>query len=56
MHVNADGTNVLVQAAFDAGVDKFIYISTDEVYGGSLDKVSFTLKFLIKVFPQGKLQ
>ncbi|XP_066521583.1 dTDP-D-glucose 4,6-dehydratase-like isoform X2 [Hoplias malabaricus] len=38
MHVNADGTRVLLQAAFEAGVDKFIYISTDEVYGDSVDK------------------
>ncbi|KAL7825706.1 hypothetical protein SRHO_G00334440 [Serrasalmus rhombeus] len=38
MHVNADGTNVLLQAAFEAGVEKFIYMSTDEVYGDSLDK------------------
>ncbi|XP_076872041.1 dTDP-D-glucose 4,6-dehydratase [Brachyhypopomus gauderio] len=39
MHVNADGTSILLQAAFEAGVEKFIYLSTDEVYGDSLDKV-----------------
>lgn len=40
MHVNAAGTSVLLQAASESGVEKFIYMSTDEVYGGSLDKVS----------------
>ncbi|XP_072539971.1 dTDP-D-glucose 4,6-dehydratase-like isoform X2 [Salminus brasiliensis] len=38
MHVNADGTSVVLQAAFEAGVERFIYVSTDEVYGDSLDK------------------
>ncbi|KAI4886650.1 hypothetical protein NFI96_012770 [Prochilodus magdalenae] len=38
MHVNADGTSVLLQAASEAGVEKFIYMSTDEVYGDSVDK------------------
>ncbi|XP_060775110.1 dTDP-D-glucose 4,6-dehydratase-like isoform X2 [Neoarius graeffei] len=38
MHVNAAGTTVLLQAAFESGVEKFIYMSTDEVYGDSLDK------------------
>lgn len=38
MHVNAAGTNVLLQAACKFGVEKFIYMSTDEVYGDSLDK------------------
>lgn len=40
MHVNAAGTSVLLQAAFESGVEKFIYMSTDEVYGDSVDKVS----------------
>lgn len=39
MHVNADGTGVLVRAALEARVRRFIYISTDEVYGDSLDQV-----------------
>ncbi|XP_030638082.1 dTDP-D-glucose 4,6-dehydratase [Chanos chanos] len=38
MHVNSEGTRVLLRAAFEAGVQKFIYVSTDEVYGDSLDK------------------
>ncbi|MCJ8729847.1 hypothetical protein PDJAM_G00111120 [Pangasius djambal] len=38
MHVNTAGTAVLLQAAFESGVEKFIYMSTDEVYGDSLDK------------------
>lgn len=38
MHVNAAGTRALLQAAFESGVEKFIYMSTDEVYGDSLDK------------------
>lgn len=42
MHVNAAGTTLLLQAAFESGVEKFIYMSTDEVYGDSLDKVSRT--------------
>uniref|UniRef100_G3STB2 dTDP-D-glucose 4,6-dehydratase n=1 Tax=Loxodonta africana TaxID=9785 RepID=G3STB2_LOXAF len=37
-YVNVYGTHVLVSAAYEAGVEKFIYVSTDEVYGGSLDK------------------
>lgn len=40
-YVNVYGTHVLVSAAHEARVEKFIYVSTDEVYGGSLDKVSF---------------
>lgn len=36
MRVNADGTGVLVRAAFHARVKRFIYVSTDEVYGPSL--------------------
>lgn len=40
-YVNVYGTHVLVSAAHEAKVEKFIYVSTDEVYGGSLDKVSF---------------
>ncbi|XP_066562796.1 dTDP-D-glucose 4,6-dehydratase isoform X2 [Amia ocellicauda] len=39
MHVNAYGTHVLVKAAHEAGVEKFIYASTDEVYGDSIDEV-----------------
>ena len=39
-YVNVYGTHVLVNAAYEAGVEKFIYVSTDEVYGGSLDQVS----------------
>ncbi|XP_043928939.1 dTDP-D-glucose 4,6-dehydratase isoform X2 [Protopterus annectens] len=31
--VNVYGTHVLVKAAFEAGVEKFIHVSTDEVYG-----------------------
>uniref|UniRef100_A0A8B9JNU0 TDP-glucose 4,6-dehydratase n=1 Tax=Astyanax mexicanus TaxID=7994 RepID=A0A8B9JNU0_ASTMX len=38
MHVNAEGTHVVLRAAFEAGVERFIYVSTDEVYGDSLDK------------------
>lgn len=39
-YVNVYGTHVLVNAAYEARVEKFIYVSTDEVYGGSLDQVS----------------
>lgn len=35
-YVNTYGTNILLRAAYEARVGKCIYISTDEVYGGSL--------------------
>ncbi|KAK2889694.1 hypothetical protein Q8A67_015069 [Cirrhinus molitorella] len=38
MRVNADGTGVLIRAAFEAQVQRFVYISTDEVYGDSLEQ------------------
>ncbi|KAG1930188.1 trifunctional UDP-glucose 4,6-dehydratase/UDP-4-keto-6-deoxy-D-glucose 3,5-epimerase/UDP-4-keto-L-rhamnose-reductase RHM1 [Pimephales promelas] len=38
MRVNVDGTGVLVRAALRARVQRFIYISTDEVYGHSVDQ------------------
>ena len=34
------GTHVLVNAAFEANVQRFIHVSTDEVYGGKSDNVS----------------
>ncbi|KAH0624493.1 hypothetical protein JD844_031989 [Phrynosoma platyrhinos] len=34
-YVNVYGTYILVGAAYEANVEKFIYVSTDEVYGGS---------------------
>ncbi|XP_061486093.1 dTDP-D-glucose 4,6-dehydratase isoform X1 [Rhineura floridana] len=37
-YVNVYGTYVLVGAAYEANVEKFMYVSTDEVYGGSCDK------------------
>ncbi|ERE88474.1 dTDP-D-glucose 4,6-dehydratase-like protein [Cricetulus griseus] len=37
-YVNVYGTHVLVNTAYEARVEKFIYVSTDEVYGGSLDQ------------------
>ncbi|WP_417712388.1 NAD-dependent epimerase/dehydratase family protein [Roseibium aggregatum] len=40
--VNVTGTEVLLNAALDAGVKHFIYISTDEVYGPALDEVRET--------------
>ncbi|KAM3585728.1 uncharacterized protein V6R79_025506 [Siganus canaliculatus] len=40
-HVNVDGTRILLKAAHQAQhqPQRFIYISTDEVYGASLDEV-----------------
>lgn len=37
--VNVEGTRVLLQAAHKAGVKRFIYASTDEVYGESTEQV-----------------
>lgn len=39
-YVNVYGTYILLRAAYKANVEKFVYVSTDEVYGGSCDKVS----------------
>lgn len=41
-HVNVDGTKVLLGAAYRARHQprRFIYVSTDEVYGASTDQVS----------------
>ncbi|XP_026564076.1 dTDP-D-glucose 4,6-dehydratase isoform X2 [Pseudonaja textilis] len=37
-YVNVYGTYILLRAAHKANVEKFVYVSTDEVYGGSCDK------------------
>ncbi|XP_070607400.1 dTDP-D-glucose 4,6-dehydratase isoform X2 [Erythrolamprus reginae] len=37
-YVNVYGTYILLRAAYKANVEKFVYVSTDEVYGGSCDK------------------
>lgn len=37
VHTNVWGTHVLLEAARDLNVDRFIQISTDEVYGSRLD-------------------
>ncbi len=31
---NVYGSHVLINAAYEAGVDLFVHVSTDEVYGG----------------------
>ncbi len=41
MLTNVLGTQTLLQAALDAGVGKFVHVSTDEVYG-SIDEGSWT--------------
>jgi nucleoside-diphosphate-sugar epimerase len=33
VRTNVEGTRVLLQAAVDAGVERFVHVSTDEVYG-----------------------
>ncbi|XP_042560876.1 dTDP-D-glucose 4,6-dehydratase-like [Clupea harengus] len=38
MAVNAEGTRVLLSAALNSGVERFIFVSTDEVYGASSDE------------------
>ncbi|XP_036396483.1 dTDP-D-glucose 4,6-dehydratase-like isoform X2 [Megalops cyprinoides] len=35
--VNVDGTRLLLKAAHKSGVQKFVHVSTDEVYGDSTD-------------------
>jgi dTDP-glucose 4,6-dehydratase len=41
VNTNCDGTNVMCDVARHVGVDRFLHISTDEVYG-SIDEGSFT--------------
>ena len=41
VHTNCDGTNVMCDVARHVGVDRFLHISTDEVYG-SIEEGSFT--------------
>jgi dTDP-glucose 4,6-dehydratase len=41
VHTNCDGTNVMCDVARQVGVDRFLHISTDEVYG-SIAEGSFT--------------
>ena len=40
VRTNCDGTNVMCDVARQVGVDRFVHISTDEVYG-SIDEGSF---------------
>jgi dTDP-glucose 4,6-dehydratase len=40
VHTNCDGTNVMCDVARQIGVERFLHISTDEVYG-SIDEGSF---------------
>jgi len=40
VHTNCDGTNVMCDVARRVGVERFLHISTDEVYG-SIDEGSF---------------
>ncbi len=40
VRTNVLGTQVLLQAALDAGIDRFVHVSTDEVYG-SIDEGSW---------------
>jgi dTDP-glucose 4,6-dehydratase len=41
VHTNCDGTNAMCDVARQVGVDRFLHISTDEVYG-SIEEGSFT--------------
>jgi len=41
VHTNCDGTNVMCDVARRVGVERFLHISTDEVYG-SIEEGSFT--------------
>ncbi|XP_073899243.1 dTDP-D-glucose 4,6-dehydratase isoform X2 [Castor canadensis] len=49
-YVNVYGTHVLVRAAHEARVERFIYISTDEVYGGSLDQFPVVITRISNVY------
>ena len=42
LNTNVIGTYILMEAAKDAGVKKFVHISTDEVYGALGEKGKFT--------------
>jgi len=44
---NVYGSHVLVNAAYEASVGLFIYVSTDEVYGTNTVKVAIFTKLLI---------
>uniref|UniRef100_A0A4W3IC49 dTDP-D-glucose 4,6-dehydratase n=1 Tax=Callorhinchus milii TaxID=7868 RepID=A0A4W3IC49_CALMI len=37
-NVNVGGTHILVNTAYEVNVEKFIHVSTDEVYGGSINE------------------
>jgi dTDP-glucose 4,6-dehydratase len=41
VRTNCDGTNIMCDVARNVGVERFVHISTDEVYG-SIDEGSFT--------------
>jgi len=41
VHTNCDGTNVMCDVARRVGVERFLHVSTDEVYG-SIEEGSFT--------------
>jgi len=43
VHTNCDGTNVMCDVARRVGVERFVHVSTDEVYG-SIDSGSFSEK------------
>ena len=45
------GTHVLINAAYEAGVDLFVHVSTDEVYGGHSKKVHTSLSYF---FPESQ--
>ncbi len=41
VHANFEGTFQMLEAARDAGVERFLHVSTDEVYGAAVNGVSF---------------
>ena len=42
VRTNVDGTHNLIQACREAGVPRFLHVSTDEVYGSLGDEGEFT--------------
>ena len=47
VHTNCDGTNVMCDVARRVGVERFVHVSTDEVYG-SIESGSWTVEHILE--------